>query len=85
MLKLPPGAWDGETVRAAREALGLTQQELADALELEGSFGKDSVRNWERGKRPISGPSRVAIRLMVEKAGKLAKPRLRAVKTEAGE
>jgi transcriptional regulator with XRE-family HTH domain len=76
MLNLPIGAWDGETVRAAREALGLTQQELADALELEGNFGKDSVRNWEREKRPISGPSRVAIRsLLLLKGVALAKPK----------
>jgi len=76
MLNLPTGAWDGETVRAAREALGLTQQELADKLELEGNFGKDSVRNWEREKRPISGPSRVAIRCLLLLAGvRLAKPK----------
>jgi transcriptional regulator with XRE-family HTH domain len=80
MLKLPTGPWTGDQVRAAREALGLTQQELADALELEGKFGKDSVRNWEREKRPVSGPSRVAIRLMLEAKGvRLAKPKPKLV------
>lgn len=60
-----------EEVRASREALGLTQQELADALGLGGGVhAKDSVRNWERDKRPISGPARVAIRLMLKAAGK---------------
>jgi DNA-binding transcriptional regulator YiaG len=56
-----------DEVREARKALGMTQAELADALELEGNYGKDSVRNWERGKRSISGPCRVAIRLMLER------------------
>jgi DNA-binding transcriptional regulator YiaG len=55
-----------DEIKAARAALGVTQTELADALELEGIFGKDTVRNWERGKRPISGPARVAVRLMLE-------------------
>jgi len=58
-----------EDIKAAREALGLTQWELADALELEGNYGKDTVRNWERGKRPITGPARVALRLMVAAKG----------------
>jgi DNA-binding transcriptional regulator YiaG len=62
-------AMSPEDVKEARAKLGLTQAELADALELEGNFGKDTVRNWERGKRPISGPARVAIRLMVARAG----------------
>ena len=57
-----------DEIKAARETLGLTQWELADALELEGSYGKDTVRNWERGKRPISGPARVALRLMLQGA-----------------
>ena len=65
-LKLPPGPWSAEQVAAAREALGLSRQELAEALELGGGkWAADTVRNWERGARPISGPARVAIRLML--------------------
>ena len=62
------GPMTPDDVKTARAALGLTQAQLADALELEGNYGKDSVRNWERGKRPISGPARVALRLMVQGA-----------------
>lgn len=67
LVELPPaGPWTGDQVAAARAALGLTQAQLADALELGGGVNaKDSVRNWERNKRPISGPARVAIRLML--------------------
>ena len=57
-----------DNIRDARRALGFTQSQMADALELEGRFGKDTVRSWESGKRPISGPARVAIRLLLEKA-----------------
>lgn len=55
-----------DDIRGARLRLGLTQQGLADALELEGPYAKDTVRSWESGKRPISGPARVAIRMMVQ-------------------
>jgi DNA-binding transcriptional regulator YiaG len=59
---------DPNTIRDARRALGFTQSQLAHALELLGPYGKDTVRAWESGKRPISGPARAAIRLMLEKA-----------------
>lgn len=55
-----------EEVLEARELLNLTQQELADALHLESKFSKDTVRAWERGRRPVTGPAGVAIRLMVK-------------------
>lgn len=56
----------GSEVREARELLGLTQQELAEDLELESKFSKDAVRAWESGKRVVPGPAGVAIRLMVK-------------------
>ena len=53
-------------VRAHRVALGMTQADLAAALEL-SSDGKRTVRHWETegGKFQITGPARVALRLMV--------------------
>jgi len=51
-------------IRAAREALGYSQTELAEALQM-GPNGADRIREWEQGKRPITGPASVAIRLMV--------------------
>ncbi len=55
-------------VKAARKRLGYTQSQLADALRLSQPYGKDVVRSWESGRRPISGPAQVAIGLMLEKA-----------------
>lgn len=55
----------GDDLKAARQRLGLTQQGMADALLLTGPYGKDTVRAWEKGRRPISGPAQVAIELMV--------------------
>jgi DNA-binding transcriptional regulator YiaG len=53
-------------VRAHRQALGMTQADLAAALEL-SSDGKRTVRHWETegGKFQSTGPARVALRLMV--------------------
>ena len=53
-------------VRALRQALGMTQAELATVLRL-ASDGKRTVRHWETegGKFQISGPASVALELMV--------------------
>lgn len=53
-------------VKDARQALGMTQQQLADALGLTGPYAKDTVRNWESGKRPISGPAATCIRYLLK-------------------
>ena len=55
-------------------ALGLTQQGLADALELDGKYSRDTVRSWENGMRPISGPAKVAIRLLLKHEKPKPKP-----------
>ena len=47
-------------VRAARQSLGLTQDQLAAWLMM-GADGKRAVRRWEAGDRDISGPAWVAI------------------------
>lgn len=52
-------------IKAARKALGMTQARLADTLELAGSSGARTVRNWEQGRIAITGPARVAIRMML--------------------
>lgn len=53
-----------DDVRFARRALGMTQHHLATALRM-GGDGKRSVRRWESGDRPISGPASVAIEAML--------------------
>jgi DNA-binding transcriptional regulator YiaG len=64
-------------VKAAREALGMTQQQLADALLLESKYSRDTVRTWESGRRLCPGPESIALQLMVadhkRKAAKRAK------------
>jgi DNA-binding transcriptional regulator YiaG len=57
-----------QEVRAARRALGMTQDQLANALRM-GGDGKRAVRRWEAGDRHISGPASVAIEFMLEAAG----------------
>lgn len=57
-----------QEVRAARRALGMTQDQLANALRM-GGDGKRAVRRWEAGDRHISGPASVAIKFMLEAAG----------------
>ncbi len=51
-------------VRTAREALGLTANGMAEALRL-GRNGGRTVRRWESGQTPISGPAQVAIEMMI--------------------
>jgi DNA-binding transcriptional regulator YiaG len=55
-----------ERVREIRTALGLSQNGLAEALRL-GVNGGRTVRRWEAGQLPISGPAQVALELMEEK------------------
>lgn len=64
-------------VKEARLALGFSsQQKLADALGLAGAWRKDTVRSWETGRVAISGPARLALRLMLKERGLLpASPR----------
>jgi len=70
---------DGEEVKAAREALGMTQWELADALHLESKNSDATVRAWENGWGGVPGTSGVAIRLMVELAKAKGKRKVLAV------
>ena len=57
-------------VKSIRLALGMTQAQLAAALEL-ASDGRRTIRHWETegGKFRITGPARVALRMMAAQAG----------------
>lgn len=50
---------------AARAALGLTQAQMAVALESD----LRTIQRWEGGERSIPGPVRVALRLLMNKEG----------------
>jgi DNA-binding transcriptional regulator YiaG len=51
-------------IRTARKTLGLSTNGLAEALRL-GKGGGRTVRRWEAGDCPISGPASVAIELLL--------------------
>ena len=52
----------GNDMRSAREKMGWSQYQLADALRLGGSTekGAQRIREIEAGKRQITGPVAVA-------------------------
>jgi DNA-binding transcriptional regulator YiaG len=56
-------------IKSARKALGLSQAGLAERLRM-GANGGRTVRRWELGEVPITGPASVAIEYMLkEKVG----------------
>lgn len=63
----------GKDIKAARNRLGelwglgrpLRMAELGRALRLQGRDPGESVRDWERGNTPVSGPVSVAIEAML--------------------
>ena len=54
-------------VHAARASLGMTQADLARVLRLSDpdENGRRTVRNWEKGATPISGPASVALEALL--------------------
>lgn len=40
-------------IKAARQAKGLTQQQLGEMLGYTGEYAQVSVRRWESGRRPV--------------------------------
>lgn len=58
-------------LRAWREARGLTQQQLADALQLPAASGRVQVARWEAGTYPVPPWMETALRgVEVETAAK---------------
>lgn len=53
----------GDQIKAARHSFAMSVSELADWLGLDGPRGRDLVRDWEKGKKQITGPAERAIRL----------------------
>ena len=52
-------------IKQARKALGWTVNDLADALRMAPSSGNRTIRRWENGDLPITGPAMVAIEAML--------------------
>lgn len=55
-----------DEVKAARLQLGMTQQQLADALGLVGDDAVRTVRRWEAGERAVGGPAAQCIRYLLK-------------------
>jgi transcriptional regulator with XRE-family HTH domain len=53
-----------EAFKRSRQSLRLSQSELAQVLQLR--HGANAIRDMENGKREISGPVIVAMRMMLE-------------------
>lgn len=51
-------------VKSARQLLGLSQAGLAERLRL-GANGERTIRRWEAGDVPVTGPASLAIELLV--------------------
>lgn len=62
-----------EQLKEARQALGLSASQLADALSDPDPDGKEvhprTVQRWESGAQAIPGPVVVAVRFMLRDAG----------------
>lgn len=48
-------------LKAIRQRYGLTQTELADLLRISD---RKTIRRWESGERPVSGPASIVLELM---------------------
>lgn len=64
MAKRRRPVWDGERVRALREHLGLTQQQLAQELNMR----QQTVSEWETGQYRPRGASERLLSLVAERA-----------------
>lgn len=53
-----------QQLRAARREMGLTTYELAEILRM-GVHGSRTVRRWEDGELPVTGPASVAIEALL--------------------
>ena len=70
-----PGEMTGPEIRAAREAKGWTQLQLADAI----GVAFETVCRWESGKLGLRRTSEVAIRAVLGNVGKAESRRSRTV------
>lgn len=57
--------WDGRRIRALREHMGLTQQEMADQL----GTRQQTISEWETGMYQPRGASSTLLTLVAERAG----------------
>ena len=76
--------WDSGRVRALREHMGFTQQEMADQL----GTRQQTISEWETGMYQPRGASSTLLTMVAERAGfeyRADKPRDTTKKSSAGE
>lgn len=54
-----------DDVARARAELGMSVNDLRDALRLSPTTGNRVIRRWEIGEVPVTGPAAVAIEAML--------------------
>lgn len=57
---------DATTLTALRNALGISVNEMADAIGLDGDNAGDRVREMERGAKPVTGPMQRVLAYMAQ-------------------
>ncbi len=57
--------WDSQRIRALREHMGLTQQEMADQL----GTRQQTISEWETGMYQPRGASSTLLTMVAERAG----------------
>ena len=57
-----------DDIRRIRKGMGMSQRQLAQALRL-GPNGDRTIRRWERGVIPITGPASLALEYMEKENG----------------
>jgi DNA-binding transcriptional regulator YiaG len=65
MKEKKPARWDSKGVRALREHMGLTQQEMADQL----GTRQQTISEWETGMYQPRGASSTLLAMVAERAG----------------
>lgn len=63
---IPLVSMTGAELRRARERLGLTQREMAEAI----GWQRNSIARCERGERPISRVTELAVKYLLLTMGK---------------
>ena len=61
----PDSQWDAERVKALRDHLGLTQQQMSEEL----GTRQQTISEWERGMYRPRGVSRAMLNIIAERAG----------------
>lgn len=61
-------------LREIRGHLGLSQAQMAERLGLGPVSGRNTIRAWERGTRPIPGPAQMAVKAMAVALSRVTMP-----------